>query len=186
MIISTTYFIQQMQGSIQGVQDNDALTQAIMDVTAQIESYLGRKVSIQKYSESIKSYRVDEGKYLPIYRPVVYAYEHGTNGVQIFAEEGGVEYLSGWLMAGESEEDIIDRFDLAYDTELLALVPPADMQRVALKLTAYELTSSAQNNYGRASKTVVTGGTTATIERQDSDFVDREFAKLIKYAVMVI
>jgi len=186
MIISEQYFIDQMQGSIPGVEMNISLEETIEDVTGVIEDYLGRKVSVEKYHENVADFRISDGAYLPLYRPVVYAYDAQTDGNRIIKRSGDVEYLSGWLLPGEDEAQILDKFNLDHSTELLLSPVPRAIKRVALKLTAYELTSAVQNQYGRSSKTVVTGGTTATIERQDTEFVKRELHKLLKYAVLTL
>ena len=61
---------------------------------------------------------------------------------------------------------------------------PYDIRQVIFRLVAYEFNQAIRNVYGTASKTVVSGSTTATITKEDNGVYPRELAKLDKYKNM--
>lgn len=161
--------------------------QTIANVSRIIEGYLNKAVIIRKYTDEFVpedwTYNVGLAKYQawPGRWPLI---ESDTTGVTISTDKTRLLYSSflyeviSYSGYRRSDQNLAA---LQVQWPLLAATPdivPADIQRVAFKLTMYELNKARQNTFGTRSRIINTGSQSATVDAEDTGFYDRELATI--------
>jgi hypothetical protein len=151
--------------------DVQAVQQAIKSVTASIEGYLERPVIAATFREYVDDWEYsrigDHYRISPTVTPVLdVATEHirfNDKNIIFSTQPEYFEYTAG------------------YENEV-----PDDIKRVAFRLVMYEMGFAQGDLYTLDSKTVVTGSTTATVNKTRDEVYRDELAKLHTYKKWLI
>ena len=174
----------------------EAAEQAIIDVTQQIETYLGRKLIVHKTRQAVPeaTWRDDEvltGKVWwwadewPVVETITPNLETHPDSSRVQLAEanreaGTYEYFAGYRRQDQKLSDLQEEPELS-SLSVLPEVLPADISRVAVELVLYTLHQARGGTYGRGSVAQEVGSSTMTVERADTRFVGRTLSRINRY-----
>lgn len=182
--------------SVSGIDGSykEVAEQLITDTSRLIDSYLNKRVIVDRYQPDIYSdlweYDSRKGKYF--YYATYPVVQVDTTGCTISNDklrilsgevENELDYYAGYKRSDQTLSDLQSQFaSLTGTPDNL----PDDIRRVCQKIVMFELDMAINNTYAQSSRTQTMGNATSEITRLQTDFVESELGKLYRYKQLAI